>query len=62
MAQHKPTDEHQATPDAMSSGDNIAILAHAGTGKTATLRMFAEARPDKQTLRFVFGEDEKETR
>ena len=59
---HKPTDEQQITLDAMSSGGNMAMSACAGTGKTMTLRMFAEAHPDKQTLRFVFSKDEKEAR
>ena len=60
MAQHKPTDEQQAILDAMASGGNMAISARAGTGKTTTLRMIAEANPKKQMLYIVFNKSAQE--
>ncbi len=39
----KPTDEQLAAIDAFASGRNTKIVAGAGTGKTATLRMISES-------------------
>jgi hypothetical protein len=40
-----PTAEQQAVIDAAQTGANLVIQAGAGTGKTSTLQMVAEARP-----------------
>lgn len=40
----KPTDEQTAVIDAFSSGENLKVIAVAGSGKTTTLRMAANTR------------------
>ena len=42
----KPTDEQAAIVAAALTGDDLAIEALAGTGKTSTLRMFASEAPE----------------
>ena len=39
----RPTDEQQAAVAAFGSGDDLVIVAGAGTGKTSTLRMLADS-------------------
>ncbi len=51
----KPTDEQQAILDAAATGKTIAISAGAGTGKTSTLRMIAEARPRTKMLYVAYN-------
>lgn len=53
--QHKPTEEQQAILDAAATGGTVAISARAGTGKTTTLRMVAEARPRTRMLYVAFN-------
>ena len=50
-----PTEEQQAIIEAACSGKTIAINALAGTGKTSTLRMIAEALPRKQIAYLAFN-------
>jgi hypothetical protein len=51
----KPTVEQLAIIDASRTGDMVAISAGAGTGKTSTLRLIAEANPDKSMLYLAFN-------
>lgn len=44
---HSPTTEQTQIIDAFKTGDNLVIEAGAGTGKTSTLRMMAEAVMEK---------------
>ena len=39
----RPTDEQHAAVTAFASGEDLVIVAGAGTGKTSTLRMLADA-------------------
>ncbi|NVZ11535.1 UvrD-helicase domain-containing protein [Allochromatium humboldtianum] len=50
---HKPTTEQQAIID--SNADSLIANAFAGTGKTATLVGFAEARPQSRMLYLAFN-------
>jgi len=45
MASLQPTPEQEAILDAVRQGDNLVIEAGAGTGKTSTLKLIAEANP-----------------
>ncbi len=49
----KPTDEQAAILSA--SGERIRVRALAGTGKTTTLRLLAEANPDSRILYLAFN-------
>jgi AAA domain/UvrD-like helicase C-terminal domain len=51
----QPTSEQQAILDAAVTGVTLAISAAAGSGKTSTLRMIAEARPKTQMLYLAFN-------
>jgi AAA domain/UvrD-like helicase C-terminal domain len=51
----QPTGEQQAILDAAVTGATVAISAAAGSGKTSTLRMIAEARPKTQMLYLAFN-------
>lgn len=51
----QPTDEQQSIIDACGSGKNVTIEAGAGTGKTATMRLIAEALPSKTILYGAFN-------
>lgn len=51
----KPTDEQQAAIDAYLTGENLVLEAGAGTGKTSTLRMMAEATPNRRILYLAFN-------
>ena len=50
-----PTEEQQHAVDAALSGGSVVIEAGAGTGKTATLRMIADALPRKRGLYIAFN-------
>lgn len=52
---HDPTPEQVAALDLYRFGDNLAIKAGAGTGKTTTLRMLAAARPDARCQYVAFN-------
>jgi hypothetical protein len=51
----QPTGEQQAILDAAATGASVAISAAAGSGKTSTLRMIAEARPKTRMLYLAFN-------
>lgn len=55
MAEFPPTAEQQAAVDAFTAGGTLAITAGAGTGKTSTLGMVAESRPDSRGLYVAFN-------
>jgi len=50
-----PTPEQQAAIDAFASGATVVILAGAGTGKTSTLRLLADARPRAEGLYVAYN-------
>jgi len=50
-----PTPEQQAIIDAAATGKTVAISAGAGTGKTSTLKMIAEARPKTRMLYVAYN-------
>jgi len=51
----KPTDEQQAVIDAANEGETFVVDAVAGSGKTSTLRMAAEAMSDRKILYLVYN-------
>lgn len=55
MSTFKPTDEQQAIIDAYLTGRDLVIEAGAGTGKTATLRLLAQAAPTKTGALFAYN-------
>ena len=55
MTDLQPTGEQEAILDAAVSGATVAISAAAGSGKTSTLRMIAEARPKSRMLYLAFN-------
>ena len=50
-----PTPEQQDIIDACRTGGNLVIQAGAGTGKSSSLRMAAEAMPDKKITYIVYN-------
>ena len=56
----KPTAEQQAIIDAAISGGNLVIQAGAGTGKTSTLEMIAEALAPMKILYLVYNRAAKD--
>lgn len=50
-----PTPEQQTIIDAFLTGQNLVIEAGAGTGKTTTLRMMAEAAPDQRGVYVAYN-------
>jgi len=50
-----PTEEQQAILDAAATGGTVAISARAGTGKTSTLRLLADARPKTKMLYVAYN-------
>src|SRR5262249_47426110 len=52
---YPPTAQQAAIIDACVSGQNVAVQALAGTGKTSTLRMVAAAMPDKRITYVAFN-------
>jgi superfamily I DNA/RNA helicase len=55
MSKFTPTDEQRAVIDLAGEGTNIAIQAGAGTGKTSTLILVAEAMPTKRIQYVAFN-------
>jgi hypothetical protein len=51
----KPTDEQQAVIDNANDGETFVVDAVAGSGKTSTLRMAAEAMSDRRILYLVYN-------
>jgi len=50
-----PTPEQRAAIDAFASGATVVIEAGAGTGKTSTLRLLADARPRAEGLYVAYN-------
>jgi superfamily I DNA/RNA helicase len=50
-----PTDEQAAIVDAARSGTSLRVMAFAGTGKTTTLQLVADALAHKRVLYLVFN-------
>ncbi len=55
MSKLSPTPEQEAIIDAAATGKTVAISAGAGTGKTSTLRMIADARPRTKMLYVAYN-------
>jgi len=55
-----PTAEQQAILSAFSTGGHLAITAGAGTGKTSTLRLLAEANPGRRMLYLAYNKSVQE--
>lgn len=55
----KPTAQQQAIIDAIASGEDVVVEALAGTGKSTTLRMIAEAMPNKRFRYIVFNKSQQ---
>lgn len=55
MSAHKPTDEQQAIIAAAQTGGSMKIEAGAGSGKTSTLRLVAEALAPKRGLYLAYN-------
>jgi hypothetical protein len=53
----RPTYQQQAVVDACRSGANLVIEAGAGTGKTSTLQMAADAMPGRTGLYLAYNRD-----
>ncbi len=51
----KPTDEQKAIIEAFGAGDDIAIQALAGTGKSTTLKMLGRSAPDRRGVYIAFN-------
>jgi len=49
------TDEQKAALDAAGSGDDVKIVAYAGSGKTTTLRLCAQGMPARKGLYLAFN-------
>src|SRR5438093_5102785 len=50
-----PTPEQQAITDAYLTGHNLVIEAGAGTGKTSTLRLLANAAPQRRGIYVAYN-------
>ncbi|GAA2148768.1 AAA family ATPase [Actinomadura napierensis] len=50
-----PTEQQAAIIEAVRQGQDVAVLALAGTGKTTTMRLIAEALPDKRITYLAFN-------
>jgi hypothetical protein len=55
MANFPPTAEQQNIIDAFLTGGDMVIEAGAGTGKTSTLRLLAEAAPERKALYLAYN-------
>ena len=55
-----PTPEQEAALEAFLSGEDMKLLAVAGSGKTTTLRLMAEAAPKRRILYVAFNRSVKE--
>ena len=60
MASLQPTPEQEAILDAVRQGDNLVIEAGAGTGKTSTLKLIAEANPAIKILYVAYNRAAKD--
>lgn len=56
-----PTDEQTAVLDALKAHQRINVEAYAGCGKTSTLKMLAQANPDKRFFYTAFNKAIVET-
>lgn len=56
----KPTPEQEAALEAFLKGENMKLRAVAGSGKTTTLRLMAEAAKDRRILYVAFNRSVKE--
>ncbi len=52
---HPPTTEQQAILDAFPDGGNMVIVAAAGSGKTTSLKMIANAAPQRKGLYLAYN-------
>jgi len=52
---HKPTVEQQAVVDASTTGEHLVVEAGAGTGKTSTLQLLADANPRRRGIYLAFN-------
>lgn len=50
---HPPTPQQQEIIDAVTDGDDVAVVARAGTGKTSTLKMVARALPPNTKIMYL---------
>lgn len=55
MDKFAPTDEQNAIVEAFRTGDNLCIEALAGTGKTSTLKLLANAIPDEKFVYIAYN-------
>lgn len=55
MANFKPTQEQNAIVESFRGGDNLCIEALAGSGKTSTLVMLADAIPDEKFVYIAYN-------
>ena len=55
----KPSKQQQAIIDAVGTVNNIGVLAYAGTGKSTTLKLVAEAHPEKTFLYVVYNKSQQ---
>lgn len=51
----KPTEEQQVAIDVATAGESLVLEAMAGTGKSSTLRMIAQAMPSRRMLYTAFS-------
>lgn len=56
----RPTDEQLQAVEAYRSGQDLKVVAVAGSGKTTTLRLMAEADPGKRGLYLAFNRSVRE--
>lgn len=54
-----PSAQQQAIIDAVGTAENIGVLAYAGTGKSTTLRLVAQAHPDNKFLYVVYNKSQQ---
>jgi superfamily I DNA/RNA helicase len=52
---YPPTAEQQSAINAFATGDNLTIVAGAGSGKTSTLRFLADSAPSRRGLYLAFN-------
>lgn len=52
---HRPTAEQAAIVDASTTGEDLVVEAGAGTGKTSTLQLLADANPRRTGLYMAFN-------
>lgn len=57
---YPPTDEQAAIVDASTTGEDLVVEAGAGTGKTSTLKLLAQAAPRRRGLYLAYNRAIKE--